>query len=482
MGTEIEFAVLPYVRLDEAYTVADHQAVIGQRQQYICRILNKPDFLPEGVVEYGGFLSNGARKYIDVGHHNEYSTPVVWGALKSVIARAAAVETMTQVAANAKAKLREYYPQKADFSLVWGVTDRKRECWGEHLNLLAPRWLEVEDLPEQGPEPPTTMLAPVILQLMGSMVVAGSGCIDHDSGRFRISQKAPFIYELMNQHTTTNRPVINTRDQPHARVDWYRRLHTVFIEPVHSPFAAFWRNATVELALAFTEAQPAEAEAMSAYFPRNTNAAMRQVSYDTSLTAKFPTWGAGECSLLDISKYTREKVQKAVDQGTIKTDGKYAERRVALEAWDWGLDHARDFELLAPYSDWRFRSAYLDKKSSSCSEEDLKLYDLQCDNPESQYSKKLQRLGWERLAKLFGVTATSLTDQVADQIVNPPEVSAQLRGDAVRRNYELWVEDEYHSGQVDWSRWKVDAGPMMLEHPLDTKVRIPGGRDGIMGT
>jgi len=179
-------------------------------------------------------LPNGSRFYNDHGHP-EFATPECW-TLSDLVAHDQLGEQIVLQAANAfsnqiNRKVRVYKNN----------TDFHGASYGTHENYLVPRLIEFDQL--------ALGLMPM---LIARQVLTGAGKVGSESKgpvRYQISQRADFFVEPMNVETLFRRPVFNTRDEPHAAMDEWRRLHVICGDSNMHPGCTRRKAGLIKLAL-----------------------------------------------------------------------------------------------------------------------------------------------------------------------------------------------------------------------------------------
>ena len=191
-------------------------------------------YLFRPVVEWGHssnvFVSNGSRLYLDVGSHPEYATAEA-ATLHDVVAQDAAGERIVD-------DLRAQLQESLDAEGVGGTVhlfknnvDSAGNSYGSHENYMISRRTEYARLVQ--------VLIPF---LVTRQILVGAGRV-HPNGpadfggltlgdgshgpSYSFSQRADHIWEGSSSATTRSRPMINTRDEPHADAEHYRRLHVI---------------------------------------------------------------------------------------------------------------------------------------------------------------------------------------------------------------------------------------------------------------
>jgi Pup amidohydrolase len=184
-------------------------------------------------------LPNGARFYND--HtHPEYSTPEC-RSLKDVVAHDRAGERILQVAAGRRNQLLG----GPMIQLYKNNTDFHGHSYGCHDNYLVSRTLNFENL--------VRGLMPF---LVSRQLIAGAGKVGREAqergfvpGGFQLSQRADFMEAELGVDTMHNRPILNTRDEPHANRERYRRLHLIVGDANMCEYATALKIGTTRIVL-----------------------------------------------------------------------------------------------------------------------------------------------------------------------------------------------------------------------------------------
>jgi Pup amidohydrolase len=189
-------------------------------------------------------LGNGARFYNDHAHP-EYCTPEC-STLDELVAQDRAGERILMACAHQLSKQRG-----ETVRLYKNNTDFRGHSYGCHENYLLPRSL------------PWAQLAQAVQAfLVTRQIYAGAGkfAIEAEdrfvSPDFQISQRADFFSELQSVDTMQRRPIVNTRDEPHANARIYRRFHVIIGDANMSPFATRLKIGATALTLEAIARQP----------------------------------------------------------------------------------------------------------------------------------------------------------------------------------------------------------------------------------
>jgi proteasome accessory factor A len=185
-------------------------------------------------------LTNGARLYVDHAHP-EYSAPECTNPLDAVTWDKAGERVMAEAAARASGT-----PGGQPIQLYKNNTDNKGASYGCHENYLMNRATPFADIVRH--------LTPFFVS---RQVVCGAGRVGRGAdGRedgFQISQRADFFEVEVGLETTLKRPIINTRDEPHADPDKYRRLHVIIGDANMSEISTYLKLGSTALVLAMIE-------------------------------------------------------------------------------------------------------------------------------------------------------------------------------------------------------------------------------------
>src|SRR6266849_2046004 len=185
-------------------------------------------------------LTNGGRLYVDHAHP-EYSAPECTNPLSVVIWDKAGERVMAEAAAKAAT-----IPGSAPIQLYKNNTDNKGASYGSHENYLMRRATPFADI--------VKFLVPFFVS---RQVICGAGRVgigaDGRGSGFQISQRADFFEVEVGLETTLKRPIINTRDEPHAAPEKYRRLHVIIGDANMSEVSTYLKVGTTALVLAMIE-------------------------------------------------------------------------------------------------------------------------------------------------------------------------------------------------------------------------------------
>ena len=193
-------------------------------------------YLFRKVVSWGRssnvFLENGSRLYLDVGSHPEYATAECDSIYDVVVQDKAGERILENLVGSAEERLREE-GIRGTIYLFKNNTDSAGNSYGCHENYLTSR--------EDDASLHNSVLIPF---LISRMIFTGAGKIVQTARGpvYSITQRADHIWETMSSATTRSRPIINTRDEPHADAEKYRRLHVIVGDSNMSEYSNFFKG------------------------------------------------------------------------------------------------------------------------------------------------------------------------------------------------------------------------------------------------
>lgn len=355
-------------------------------------------------------LTNGARLYVDHAHP-ELSTPEVTNPRDAVLWDRAGVAVMQRAMA-----LTADEPDAQPVVLYKNNTDNKGASYGCHENYLMARQTPFSDI--------VRVMTPFFIS---RQVFTGAGRLgigqDGRTLAYQISQRADFFEVEVGLETTLKRPIINTRDEPHADPEKYRRLHVIVGDANMSDVATFLKVGTTAIVLSLLESG---ALARVDLWPQNPVREMHKVSHDTSLEHRITLANGRRLTALEMQmEFLELALQHQAENDSATTE--------LLQEWAQILEDLRaDPDLGADRVDWIAKRSLMDgfrrRESLEWSSPRLQLIDLQYSDlrPGRGLAAKLEERG--RLRRLF-------TDaEVSWAMTNPPsDTRAYFRGECIRR-------------------------------------------------
>ncbi|MGP4090815.1 Pup--protein ligase [Streptomyces sp. KR55] len=395
-------------------------------------------YLFRRVVSWGRssnvFLRNGARLYLDVGSHPEYATPECDNVIELVTHDKAGERILEGLLVDAERRLHEE-GIAGDVYLFKNNTDSAGNSYGCHENYLVARHGEFSRLAD--------ILIPFLVtrQLLcgaGKVLQTPRGAV------YCVSQRAEHIWEGVSSATTRSRPIINTRDEPHADAERYRRLHVIVGDSNMSETTMLLKVGATDLVLRMIEA----GTVMRDLTLENPIRAIREVSHDITGRRKVRLASGREASALEVQ---REYYEKAVD---------FCERRgirtgtveQVLELWGRTLDaiEAEDLDRIDTEIDWvmkyKLLERYRAKHNMTMSHPRVAQIDL-------AYHDIHRRRGLYYLLEKKGQAARICDDlKIFEGKSVPPQTTrARLRGDFIRR-----AQEQRRDFTVDWVHLKLN--------------------------
>ena len=394
-------------------------------------------YLFRRVVSWGRssnvFLANGARLYLDVGSHPEYATPEC-DSLHDLVAHDKAGEwILEQLVESAEQRLAEE-GIRGDIYLFRNNTDSAGNSYGCHENYLTSR---DDDLSHY-----TEVLIPF---LVSRQIYAGAGKVLQTArgAQFSLSQRAEHIWEGVSSATTRSRPIINTRDEPHADSDRYRRLHVIVGDSNMSEYATFLKVGACSLILRMLEDPSVVLRDMTL---ENPIRAIREISHDITCTRRVRLANGREASAIEIQNEYLSRALRYAENHDLSPQEKQA-----LGMWEHvmtGLE--RDPFTMDREIDWVTKhnliEAYRAKHDLALNSAKVSLIDLQYHDISRERSVfyKLQRAG--RVERI-------VTDgAIHDAMETPPQTTrAKLRGEFIRK-----AKERKRDYTVDWVHLKLN--------------------------
>ncbi len=362
-------------------------------------------------------LSNGARFYVDHAHP-EYSSPEVTGPLAAVRYDRAGEEV-------ACAAVRTLAGEGLDVRLYKNNVDGKGASYGTHENYLVPRAVPFDRLARQ-----------LIPFLVARPVIAGAGRVglgqvSEDPG-FQLSQRADYLEAEIGLETTLRRPIVNTRDEPHATPHLHRRLHVIVGDATMADVTTFLALGSLSAVLRVVETHPELLDGLDLAHPV---AAARQISHDPTLGAVVPLADGRRLSGLDLLEAHLEAAEQAASSGheAWAEPAAGGETLTVLARWRAVLDTLRtDPADAAGQVEWvakhRLLERFRDRAGVGWGDPRLAAMDIQWHDldPSRGLARKLRAAGQlERLVT---------DDEIATAVTEPPpDTRAWFRGETVRR-------------------------------------------------
>jgi len=277
-------------------------------------------YLFRKVVTWGRssnvFLPNGSRLYLDVGSHPEYATAECDLILDAVAQDRAGEYILNDLRIAAEERLADE-GIRGEIHIYKNNTDSAGNSYGCHENYLTSRT-----------DDQTSLSDVVIPFLITRQIFCGAGklLMTAKGPLFTIAQRAEHIWETASSATTRSRPIINTRDEPHADAEHYRRLHVIVGDSNMSEYATFLKVGSMACVLRMFENPEIDFRDLTLESPVR---AIREISHDITCRKKVKLKSGKEMSALDIQ---RIYLDKAISYS--ERFGFNEEETLALKMWE----------------------------------------------------------------------------------------------------------------------------------------------------
>ncbi|MBN4927081.1 Pup--protein ligase [Hoyosella rhizosphaerae] len=394
-------------------------------------------YLFRRVVSWGRssnvFLRNGARLYLDVGSHPEYATAECDG-LRQLVAHDRAGELILEdLLLDAERRLVDE-GIGGDIYLFKNNTDSAGNSYGCHENFLVARVGEFSRISD--------VLLPF---LVSRQLICGAGKVLNTAKApiFCLSQRAEHIWEGVSSATTRSRPIINTRDEPHADAEKYRRLHVIVGDSNMAETTTLLKVGSAALVLEMIEAGvPFRDFALD-----NPIRAIREISHDTTGAKLVRLAGGRQASALDIQ---REYHARAVEYMATREPNADLDRVVDL--WGRMLDavESQDFSSVDTEIDWVIKRKLFQRYEEKFG---LDLGDPKIAQIDLAYHDIKRGRGVFDVLQRKGLIARVTTDEeIVEATSTPPQTTrAKLRGDFITA-----AQDAGRDFTVDWVHLKLN--------------------------
>ncbi len=395
-------------------------------------------YLFRKVVSWGRssnvFLPNGSRLYLDVGSHPEYATAECDGIAQLVAHDRAGERILHDLVQEAQTRL-EHEGYAGQVFLFKNNVDSAGNSYGSHENYLITRKGEFNRLAD--------ILIPF---LVTRQLLCGAGKVlpAQQGGKYAFSQRADHIWEGVSSATTRSRPIINTRDEPHADAELYRRLHVIVGDSNMSETTTMLKVGTVDLILRMVEA----GTIMGDMRLENPIRSIREISHDIT--------GAHPLKMADGRTLTAVEVQRhylAKVAAFVQANGAHNDLvpRI-MDLWERTLDavESGNHSTIDTEIDWAIKAkligAYADRHglewgSPQVAQLDLRYHDI---SPERGLFNMLERRGGAARLVADADIAAAVDDA-------PATTRASLRG-----RFVTAARDSGRDYTVDWVHLKLN--------------------------
>ena len=400
------------------------------------------------------FTRGGARLYLDVGSHPEFATAEC-DRLEDVLAQDRAGElVMADLAEQANARLAATgVPGR--IHLLKNNRDAEGNGFGCHENYLVRRrgdfWNDARTL---------------VPHLVTRQILVGAGHIaaDRDTRRaaaglrgYVFSQRADQMWDAVSSATTRARPLINTRDEPHADAERYRRMHVIVGDSNIAQGSTLLKVAAMDLLLDYLE-HGGELGDLALADPMR---AIRDTCHDMSGGVLLERSDGRTITPLEVQAEHLGRLRDHVAQGVEVT----ALHEAALDLWERGLQALRlqQPELVDKELDWAVKHRLLTRY---CQRHDTDLTDPRVSRLALAYHDVSPGEGLRQRLEGAGLLRRFVDEATCRRAVDTPPATtrARLRGAVVAR-----AEDLRRDVSVDWVGVRLDDGvcsPVTLSDPF----------------
>lgn len=310
-------------------------------------------------------LTNGARYYVDHAHP-ELSTPECRDAYSAVLYDRAAELILIDSMISATESL----PSGQELIIYKDNTDRKGNAYGCHENYLLDRRI-----------PFGQIVKAATCHFVSRQIYTGSGKVGSEwPGEeidYQITQRAEHFEEHVGLETTLKRPIVNTRDEPHADNSKYRRLHVIAGDANMSQVGTFLKLGTSAIVFAMLEDSMYDLDLEF----RDPVRAMHHVSHDLTLAAPFEMSDGTKMTALELQWYLFEQAQKWADDRGLEAVGE-THGLAVMQRWENVLSGLEsDPASLSDQVDWiakkRILDGFVERHDCDWSDQRLRALDLQ---------------------------------------------------------------------------------------------------------
>src|SRR5213594_168925 len=361
------------------------------------------------------FLVNGARFYQDTGCHPEYSTPECDNIPDLVIHDKAGERLLEACLPAAEDRLREE-GLSGEIYIFKNNTDSLGNTYGCHENYLMRRDVDFWKVTEQ-----------LIPFFVTRQIYSGSGKVLKVSGKpqYFISQRAQHIHEKTSSSTTSSRSIINTRDEPHAIKEKYRRLHIIVGDSNMSEYTTYLKVGTTALVL-----QMIEDDFLPPIFSlRNPVRAIKDISRDLTCREAVPLNSGKKYSALELQKEYLDLAHRYYSTRPMSP-----EAADILQKWEYVLTKLEEDPMQLHHEiDWVIKlhllQAYGERTNLAPEASGDRMLMLDLQYHDIRREKGLYFL----LARKGQVVRLATDEQIEKAMVDPPQnTRAKMRGELIK--------------------------------------------------
>ena len=396
-------------------------------------------YLFRRVVAWGRssnvFLPNGGRLYLDVGSHPEYATAECEDVSDLISQDQAGDRIIEELAIDAEKRLNSEGIQ-GQIHLFKNNIDAAGNSYGCHENYSISRKFDFQKVTES-----------IIPFLITRQIYTGAGkwLQNNKNQNFQISQRSDHMWESISSATTRSRPIINTRDEPHADPEEYRRLHVIVGDSNMSQITTNLKICSTEMILQLIESGYIDDE----FTIENPIRALRDISTDLSFSKKFRLANGKEITAIELQEIYLEKIKKSSLYDEFIANENY---KLALNLWEKFLECAQrqDFSAVDKDIEWVVKKKFLDqyqvKNKLKNNNPKMVLLDI------SFHNIRRDR-GIFYILEKNGFVNTLVKENQVNRAIDfaPQNTRAKLRGEFIKR-----AQEKKRDYTVDWVHLKIN--------------------------
>ena len=396
-------------------------------------------YLFRRVVAWGRssnvFLPNGGRLYLDVGSHPEYATAECDNLEDLLIQDQAGDRIVEDLVIEAENRLNNE-GIKGQIHLFKNNIDSAGNSYGCHENYSISRKYDFQKVIEN-----------IIPFLITRQIFCGAGkwVSNSKTMNFQISQRSEHMWESVSSATTRSRPIINTRDEPHADPEEYRRLHVIVGDSNMSQTTTALKVSATEMILQLIESS----EFTEDLGFENPIRAIRDISNDLSFKKKFRLNSGKEYSAIEIQEIYLNRILSSPKYQEFKDNVIY---RYSLDLWQRTIQSIKNenFDSVNKEIDWvikkNFMENYQEKNALKKQDSRLNLIDI------SFHNIRRDR-GIFYILEKNGFVKSLIKDQ---SIIEGCQIPPQSTRAALRGKFIKHAQEKKRDFTVDWVHLKIN--------------------------
>jgi proteasome accessory factor A len=396
-------------------------------------------YLFRRVVAWGRssnvFLPNGGRLYLDVGSHPEYATAECDKVSDLISQDQAGDRIIEELAIEAEKRLNSEGIQ-GQIHLFKNNIDAAGNSYGCHENYSISRKFNFQKVTES-----------VIPFLITRQIFTGAGkwLSNNKNQNYQLSQRSDHMWESISSATTRSRPIINTRDEPHADPEEYRRLHVIVGDSNMSQTTTNLKVCSTEMILQLIEIGQINDE----FNIENPIRTLRDISSDLTFSKKFRLSNGKEVTALNLQEHYLESVINSSIYSEFEANEYY---KKAIDLWEKFLNCAKqnDFSSVDKDIDWVIKKKYMDQYQEK---NGLKNNDPRMVLIDITFHNIRKDRGIFYILEKFGLINTIVDQNMINNAMDfaPESTRAKLRGEFIKK-----AQEKKRDYTVDWVHLKIN--------------------------